>query len=49
MPIVRKATEKDIDALETLYDEIHTAEEENKQQIGWIRGYILFAQPLRWH
>lgn len=38
MPIVRKATKKDIDAVETLYDEIHTAEEENRQQIGWIRG-----------
>lgn len=38
MPIIRKATEKDIDAVETLYDEIHTSEEENKQQIGWIRG-----------
>lgn len=36
--IVRKATEKDLDAVERLYDEIHTAEEENRQQIGWIRG-----------
>lgn len=35
--IVRKATENDLDAVEKLYDEIHTAEEENKQQIGWIR------------
>lgn len=24
--------------MEQLYDEIHTAEEEKKQQIGWIRG-----------
>ena len=38
MPIVRKATEKDIDAVEKLYDEIHTAEEQNRQKIGWIRG-----------
>lgn len=36
--IVRKATENDLDAVEKLYDEIHTAEEENKQQIGWVRG-----------
>ena len=36
--IIRKATEKDLDAVEKLYDEIHTAEEEQKQQIGWIRG-----------
>lgn len=38
MMVIRKATEKDVDAVEKLYDEIHTAEEENKQQIGWIRG-----------
>lgn len=38
MTIIRKATENDISAVEKLYDEIHTAEEENKQQIGWIRG-----------
>ena len=36
--IIRKAIEKDIDGVEKLYDEIHTTEEENKQQIGWIRG-----------
>lgn len=36
--IIRKATEKDIDAVEILYDEIHTAEEDGKQTIGWIRG-----------
>lgn len=38
MTAIRKAEEKDIDAVEKLYDEIHTAEEENKQKIGWIRG-----------
>ena len=36
--IIRKATENDIDAVEKLYDEIHTAEEANRQTIGWIRG-----------
>ena len=36
--IVRKATEIDLDVVEKLYDEIHTAEEENIQQVGWIRG-----------
>ena len=30
---IRKATENDIDAVEKLYDAIHTAEEENKQDI----------------
>ncbi len=36
--VIRKATEKDIDAIEMLYDEIHSAEETGKQTIGWIRG-----------
>ena len=36
--VIRKATAKDIDAVEEIYNEIHTAEEENKQQIGWIRS-----------
>lgn len=36
--IIRKADANDIDAVEALYDEVHTAEEEHKQQIGWIRG-----------
>ena len=36
--LIRKATAEDIDAVETLYDAIHTAEENGKQTIGWIRG-----------
>ncbi len=36
--MIRKATEKDIDAIERLYDAIHSAEENGKQTIGWIRG-----------
>lgn len=35
---IRQATAKDIDAVEKLYDAIHTAEENGKQTIGWIRG-----------
>ena len=35
---IRKATANDIDAVEKLYDAIHTAEENGKQTIGWIRG-----------
>ena len=35
---IRKATENDIDVIEKLYDAIHTAEENRKQTIGWIRG-----------
>lgn len=36
--MIRKATEADLDAVEQLYDAIHTAEEAKKQTIGWIRG-----------
>lgn len=36
--MVRKATAKDIDAIEKLYDETHDAEEAGKQVTGWIRG-----------
>lgn len=36
--IIRKATIDDIDAIEKLYDEIHTAEENGEQTTGWIRG-----------
>ena len=35
---IRKAAEQDIDTVEKLYDEIHTAEEAGKQTIGWVRG-----------
>ena len=35
---IRKAAEKDLDAVEALYDAIHTAEENGGQTIGWIRG-----------
>lgn len=33
-----KATEKDIDAVNRIYDAIHTAEENGTAAIGWIRG-----------
>ena len=36
--IIRRANMQDIDAVEGLYDAIHTAEENGKQTIGWIRG-----------
>ncbi len=36
--MIRKATENDIDAVEKLYDAIHTTEENGRQTIGWIRG-----------
>ena len=35
--IIREATISDIDAISNLYDEIHTAEENGLQTIGWIR------------
>lgn len=36
--MIRKATDKDIDAIERLYDAIHSVEENGEQTIGWIRG-----------
>ena len=36
--IIRRANIQDIDAVERLYDAIHTTEENGKQTIGWIRG-----------
>ena len=35
---IREATIADLDAIEKIYDEIHTAEENGQQTIGWIRG-----------
>nr|WP_294530316.1 GNAT family N-acetyltransferase [uncultured Blautia sp.] len=35
---IRKALASDIDAVEEIYNDIHTAEESGKQMIGWIRG-----------
>ncbi len=40
---IRKATINDIDAIEKIYDDIHSAEENGKQTIGWIRG----VYPIR--
>ena len=36
--IIRHANAQDIDAIDALYDSIHTAEEAGVQTIGWIRG-----------
>ena len=38
MTNIRKAELKDIDAVERIYNDIHTAEERGAQTIGWIRG-----------
>ena len=35
---IRKAKAIDIDAIEKIYDDIHTAEEKGEQTTGWIRG-----------
>ena len=35
---IRKATADDLDAIEKIYDEIHTAEETGAATIGWVRG-----------
>ena len=36
--LIRKATRTDLDAVEKIYADVHTAEETGKQDIGWIRG-----------
>ncbi len=36
--IIRKATETDIDSVEKIYSEIHTAEENGEIIIGWDRS-----------
>lgn len=36
--LIRKGTQADLVAVEQLYNDIHTAEENGKQTIGWIRG-----------
>lgn len=36
--MIRKASEKDIEAVAEIYDDIHTAEEQGAVSIGWIRG-----------
>lgn len=43
---IRKAKAIDIDAIEKIYDDIHTAEEKGEQTTGWIRGvYPVRATP----
>lgn len=34
----RKATEKDIDRISEIYEELHDAEEAGEASIGWVRG-----------
>lgn len=36
--IVRKAVHADLDAVETIYNELHQAEENNQITVGWKRG-----------
>lgn len=35
---IREANLTDLDAIEKIYDDIHSAEEKGRQTIGWIRG-----------
>lgn len=35
---IRKAGKADLDAIEQIYDELHTAEENGSRTIGWRRG-----------
>ena len=36
--MIRKAAPTDIDAITSIYDHIHTAEEKGEAAVGWIRG-----------
>lgn len=36
--MIRKAAPTDIDAIASIYDHIHTAEEKGEAAVGWIRG-----------
>ena len=36
--MIRKAAPADIDAIASIYDHIHTAEESGEATIGWLRG-----------
>lgn len=36
--MIRKATAEDIDAIEAIYERIHTEQEQGKTVIGWQRG-----------
>lgn len=36
--LIRKGTEKDIEAVAAIYDRVHTAEEKGEAVIGWERG-----------
>ncbi len=37
MSIIRKACEKDIDAVNEIYDHIHTEQEKGAVYTGWVR------------
>lgn len=41
--MIRKATKKDIDSIENIYNKIHYEEEQGKVTIGWVRG----VYPIR--
>ena len=36
--VIRKAVEKDISSVASIYNAIHTAEEAGEATIGWVRG-----------
>lgn len=42
--MIRKAMAGDLDAIEAIYDRIHTAQEQGKTVIGWRRGIYPTAQ-----
>lgn len=47
METIRKATERDLDAVARIYDHIHDREEQGRATTGWIRGVYPTAQTAR--
>ena len=45
--IIRKATQKDSVAVQRIYDNIHTEEENGRATIGWIRGIYPDARTIK--
>lgn len=45
--VIRKATTRDLPAIEAIYDALHTAEERGEATIGWQRGVYPTAETAR--
>lgn len=45
--MIRKATKEDLQAVNAIYDDLHTAEENGTAVIGWIRGVYPTADTAK--